>query len=42
VTGNGTGLSNTGSPALILSRGDNTVEGNNTNTSGTIGSYTAK
>jgi hypothetical protein len=25
-----------------LSRGNNTVEGNTTNTSGTIGSYTAK
>jgi hypothetical protein len=42
VTGNGTGLNNTGSPALILSRGDNTVEGNATNTSGTIGTYSAK
>jgi hypothetical protein len=30
------------SPALLLSRGNNTVEGNGTNTMGTIGSYTAK
>jgi hypothetical protein len=42
VTGNIVGLINVGSPALILSRGDNTVEGNNTDTHGTIGSYTAK
>jgi hypothetical protein len=42
VTGNGVGLSNQGSPAIILSRGDNTVEGNTTDTSGTIGSYAAK
>jgi hypothetical protein len=39
---NGTGLINHGSPALLLSRGNNTVEGNGTDTSGTIGSYTAK
>jgi hypothetical protein len=42
VTGNGTGLHNFGAPALLLSRGDNTVEGNTTNTTGTIGTYTAK
>jgi hypothetical protein len=42
VTGNGTGLANSGSPALILSRGNNTVEANTTNTGGTIGSYSAK
>jgi hypothetical protein len=42
VTGNGFGLFNNGSPALLLSRGDNTVEGNSTDTSGTIGTYTAK
>jgi hypothetical protein len=42
VTHNGFGLTNFGSPALLLSRGNNTVEGNTTNTSGTIGSYTAK
>jgi hypothetical protein len=42
VTGNGTGLINHGSPALLLSRGNNTVEGNGTDTSSTIGSYTAK
>jgi len=42
VTGNGLGLQNVGAPALLLSRGDNTVEGNTTDTLGTIGSYTAK
>jgi hypothetical protein len=42
VTDNGTGLTNMGAPALIVSRGNNTIEGNTTNTSGTIGSYTAK
>jgi hypothetical protein len=42
VTDNGQGLVNNGSPAVILSRGNNTVEGNGTDTSGTIGSYTAK
>jgi nitrous oxidase accessory protein NosD len=42
VTDNATGLVNVGSPALLLSRGNNTVEGNTTDTSGTIGSYTAK
>jgi hypothetical protein len=42
VTGNGVGLNNDGSPALLLSRGDNTVEGNTANASGTIGSYFAK
>jgi len=42
VTDNGIGLQNVGSPALLLSRGNNTVEGNTTNTTGTIGSYTAK
>jgi len=42
VTDNGTGLENFGSPALILSRGNNTVEGNLENTVGTIGTYTAK
>jgi hypothetical protein len=36
------GLFNNGSPAVLLSRGNNTVEGNTPNTSGTIGSYTAK
>jgi hypothetical protein len=30
------------SPGLLLSRGNNTVEGNGTNTMGTIGSYTAR
>ena len=40
VTGNGTGLRNQN--ALLLSRQDNTVEGNTTDTSGTIGTYTAK
>jgi hypothetical protein len=42
VTDNFHGLVNLGSPAVILSRGNNTVEGNTTNTSGTIGSYGAK
>jgi hypothetical protein len=42
VTGNGVGIENAGSPAVILSRGNNTVEANTSNTSGTIGSYTAK
>jgi hypothetical protein len=42
VTGNVTGLEKLGAPALLLSRGDNTVEGNTTDTSGTIGSYTGK
>jgi hypothetical protein len=40
VANNGTGLNNFFS--VVLSRGNNTVEGNTTNTSGTIGSYTAK
>jgi hypothetical protein len=42
VTHNGTGLFNNGSPAVLLSRGNNTVEGNGTDTNGTIGSYSAK
>jgi hypothetical protein len=42
VTDNNTGLFNVAAPALILSRGNNTVEGNTTNTTGTIGSYTAR
>jgi hypothetical protein len=42
VTDNSTGLSNNGAPALLLTRGNNTVEGNGSDTSGTIGSYTAK
>jgi hypothetical protein len=42
VVDNNIGLSNNGSPAVILSRGNNTIEGNTTNTSGTIGSYAAK
>jgi len=42
ITDNTTGLLNNGSPAVLLSRGNNTVEGNGTNTVGTIGSYTAK
>jgi hypothetical protein len=41
VTDNQFGLSQTG-PAVLLSRGNNTVEGNGANTLGTIGSYTAK
>jgi hypothetical protein len=42
VTNNAIGLHNNGSPALLLSRGNNTVEANTTNTMGTIGSYSAK
>jgi hypothetical protein len=43
VTDNQTGLDNAAGPAVILSRGNNTVEGNiPNNTQGTIGSYTAK
>jgi hypothetical protein len=42
VTGNSIGLHNTGSPAALLSRGNNTVEGNGMDTSGTIASYTSK
>jgi len=36
------GLSVGGSPAALLSRGNNTVEGNGTDISGTIGSYSPK
>jgi nitrous oxidase accessory protein NosD len=39
---NAAGLVTIGSPAQLLSRGNNTVEGNTINTNGTIGSYTAK
>jgi hypothetical protein len=42
VTNNNFGLFNAGSPAILLTRGNNTVEGNVADTSGTIGSYTAK
>jgi hypothetical protein len=42
VTHNGIGLNNQSAPAVILSRGNNTVEGNTINTAGTIGSYSAK
>jgi hypothetical protein len=42
VTGNDTGLAIFGPPALILSRGNSTVEGNTLNSFGTIGSYNAK
>ena len=42
ITNNPTGLLNSGSPAVLLSRGNNTVEGNGASTSGLIGSYTAK
>jgi hypothetical protein len=39
VTGNGIGLWNAGSPAVLLTRGNNTVQGNTVaNMSGTIGS----
>jgi hypothetical protein len=36
------GLQNFGSPAVVLSRGNNTVEGSFFDTLGTIGSYSAK
>jgi hypothetical protein len=42
VTDNEFGLQNLGSVSVILSRGNNTLEGNAANTSGTIGSYTSK
>jgi hypothetical protein len=42
VTDNGTGLNNDAPTSVLLSRGNNTVEGNATNTNGTIGSYAAK
>jgi hypothetical protein len=42
VTNNGTGLRNDAGTPMFLSRGNNTVEGNGTNTSGPIGSYSAK
>jgi hypothetical protein len=42
VPDNQTGLLNDGLPAALLSRGNNTVEGNVNNTSGVIGSYSAK
>jgi hypothetical protein len=42
ITDNAVGLSSSGSGAVLLSRGNNTVEGNATDISGAIGSYTAK
>jgi len=39
VTNNGTGLSNLGTSSVILSRKNNTVQGNEIKTSGTIGTY---
>jgi hypothetical protein len=42
ITNNGVGLRNFGGLAVLLSRGNNTVEANTTNTSGAIGSYSAK
>lgn len=42
VTDNNIGLENGGSPAVLLSRGNNTVEGNTNNTAGTVGAYSAK
>jgi hypothetical protein len=42
ITDNTQGLINSGAPALLLSRGNNSLEGNSTQTFGTIGSYTAK
>jgi hypothetical protein len=41
VTDNANGLVNGGGVALVLSRGNNTVQGNTQNTLGIIGSYTA-
>ena len=41
VTNNLVGLQQTGS-GIVQSRGGNTIEGNGTNTSGTIGSYPVK
>jgi len=42
VTDNSIGLQNIGALAVFLSRLNNTVRGNGSDTSGTIGSYTAK
>jgi len=42
ITDNSTGLDNLGSPAVILSRSNNTVEGNATATVGPIGTYAAQ
>ena len=42
VTDNSVGLENDGSPATILSRGNNTVAGNSQDTIGTIGSYAVR
>ena len=41
VTNNGTGLHNYNSTGTLLSRGNNTVQGNTTNKSGAIGSFAA-
>jgi hypothetical protein len=42
ITHNGVGVSNGGPPAVLLSRGNNTVEANSTDIGGTVGAYTAK
>jgi hypothetical protein len=42
VTNNTIGMKNFGAPAVLLSRGNNTVEGNGTDISGPVGSYSAK
>lgn len=42
ITNNSTGLDNLGSPAVILSRSNNTVEGNTAATAGPIGTYAAQ
>jgi hypothetical protein len=42
VTDNTFGLANFGAPAVLLSRVNNTVEGNVVNTSGVIGPYAGK
>ena len=41
VTNNGTGLQNYNSTGTLLSRLNNTVQGNTANKSGTIGSFAA-
>jgi len=42
VTNNGTGLNNFASPAQILSRGNNTIEGNGNDMVGTMGTYSGR
>jgi hypothetical protein len=42
VTGNQTGLGEFGSTSVVLSRGNNTIEANSTDTIGTVGSFVGK